>query len=266
MKSPKELQVNRDIQRLVRGAAATAAHLVINDEETKHLQDYANVVSIKRLGFNDHGPVHMRKVAVNALAMAELLRKAGIPLSLEQEGIGTYEDSTVALLLASFLHDIGMTVGRDNHEKHTAMIAMPILTRLLGRIYPDSPGKQVVVRSLALEGMLGHMATQTVHSLEAGIVLIADGCDMEQGRARIPMLIATESRVGDIHRYSSSAIEKVVVGKGEHKPIRITVTMKDSVGFFQIEEVLFRKINASTVKPYIELYAGVTGHSVKHYL
>jgi len=266
MKSQKELHLNRDILAMVSGPAQTAAQLLIKDEEVKHLQDYANVVSIKRLGYNDHGPVHMRKVAIISLTMAGLLRKARISLSLEQEGIGTYEDGTVAILLASFLHDIGMTIGRDGHEKNTAMLAMPILTRILAGVYPGTPAKQIVVRSLAIESMLGHMATQKIHSIEAGIVVIADGCDMEQGRARIPMLLATESRVGDIHKYSASAIEKVSIGPGDKKPIRITVVMNDSVGFFQIEEVLFTKINSSTIKPYIELYAGIAGSTMKCYL
>jgi hypothetical protein len=89
---------------------------------------------------------------------------------------------------------------------------------------------------------------------------------MEKGRARIPMMIATESRVGDIHKYSASAIEEVRIEKGEERPIRITIEMKDTVGFFQVEEVLFRKINSSPVKPLIELYAGVIGKKMKRYL
>jgi metal-dependent HD superfamily phosphatase/phosphodiesterase len=42
--------------------------------------------------------------------------------------------------------------------------------------------------------------------------------------------------------------------------------MTASAGFFQVEEVLYRKIESSTVKPYIELYAGVTGRDMKRYL
>ena len=168
--------------------------------------------------------------------------------------------------MASFLHDIGMTVGRDNHEKNAALIALPILDRLLPEIYRDDHAKRVIIRSLVLEGILGHMAGHRVHSLEAGIVLIADGCDMEQGRARIPILLTTESRVGDIHKYSAAAIQDVEIKRGDKRPIKITVTMKDTVGFFQIEEVLFKKINSSTVKPYIELYAGVIDRPMKCYL
>jgi len=42
--------------------------------------------------------------------------------------------------------------------------------------------------------------------------------------------------------------------------------MNASVGFFQVEEVFFPKINNSPVKPYIELYAGVIDREMLRYL
>jgi len=42
--------------------------------------------------------------------------------------------------------------------------------------------------------------------------------------------------------------------------------MSASVGYFQVEEVLIGKITASTIKPYIELYANVIGRDVNRYL
>ena len=49
------------------------------------MQDYANNVSIKRLGFNDHGPVHMRQVANNAIKMLNIIHENNIQTSLEKE-------------------------------------------------------------------------------------------------------------------------------------------------------------------------------------
>ncbi|MEW5818392.1 MAG: phosphohydrolase, partial [Spirochaetota bacterium] len=159
-----------------------------------------------------------------------------------------------------------MTVGRENHEHIGVIFSIPIVERLLNSLYTKHPEKRVIMRSLITEGVIGHMGTQRIHSLEAGIILVADGCDMEQGRARIPMLLDTESKVGDIHKYSSSAVQDVKIEKGNKKPIRITVSMKESVGFFQVEEVLLTKINSSPIKTYIELNAGVIGQSMKCYL
>ena len=266
MKSPKETSLDRKILKKLGGKCYAAVEYMIQDPEIKYLQDYANTVSIKRLNYNDHGPVHMRKVALNATIMAELLKQGDIKFNLEVEGCGSYEESLKAVLIAAFLHDIGMSIGRQEHEKNSVILAAPIIERILRHIYGDNIEKIVILRSLALECISGHMGTQKIHSLEAGLVLIADGLDMEKGRARIPMLIETASRVGDIHKYSATAIQKVSIEEGQKKPVKITVAMSESVGLFQIEEVLFAKINSSPMKPYIELFAAVGDEKPKQYL
>ena len=267
MNSPKQAGLDKKILKMAAGKALKTAKLLIKDEEIKYLQDYANTVSIKRLHYNDHGPVHMRKVALNALVLLDLLEQKGIVSSLVNEEIGTIEDSKVAVLVSSFLHDIGMTVGRENHEQMSAFLATPIIRRILEGLYDkDETHKRVIVRSLIVEGIIVHMGTQKIHSIEAGTILVADGCDMEQGRARIPMMMDTASQVGDIHKYSSASSKDVKLTPGEQKPIRITVNMTESVGFFQVEETLLKKVFASPIKPYIELYAGVKGEQLKQYL
>jgi hypothetical protein len=265
-KSPKECALDRKLLAMTEGKAKETLQLLIEDEEIHAMQEYANTVSIRRLHFNDHGPVHMRKVALNALTMMNLLKEANVKLSLEEDEVGSFEESSVGVLLAAFLHDVGMTIGRQDHEHSSMIIAAPYIDAITQKLYPNDPVRKVITKSVALEGIVGHMAQQKIHSKEAGIILIADGCDMEKGRARIPMSMNTESHVGDIHKYSASAIEKVKIKKGEEKPIRIAVEMSASVGFFQIEEVLFSKINSSPVKDQIELIANVIGRDVKRYL
>lgn len=266
-KSPKESGLDRAIlKRIPPGPLRNLAETALGDEELHAYQEYANIVSIKRLGYNDHGPVHMRKVVLNALTLAGLLHDAGIPLSLETEEVGTYQDSLTAIFLAGMLHDIGMSVTRPNHEEFAVLLARPILDRYLLARYPGDVRMRVIVGSLVTECITGHMGLIKINSLEAGIILIADGSDMEKGRARIPMMISTDAKVGDIHKYSSSAIERIDLEKGEEKPIKITVHMSSNVGFFQVEEVLFPKLNMSPIKPYIELHAGVIGEEMKKYL
>jgi len=137
MKSPKETALDRKILKTLDGICRDAVEYMISDPEITHLQDYANTVSIKRLNYNDHGPVHMRKVALNAIVMAGLLRKNGIKFSLEKEGCGTYEDSLVAVVISAFLHDTGMSIGRQDHEKNSVVLAAPIIERILRKIYVD---------------------------------------------------------------------------------------------------------------------------------
>ncbi len=266
MKSKKEITLDKKILNIVSGKTKELIKRLLNDKEIEYMQDYANSVSITRLHYNDHGPVHMRKVLLNALILMNVLKDSNIKLNLENEGNGDYEDSVIAVTIAAFLHDIGMSVARDNHEISGIILAMPVIERLLNDVYGNDLAKIIIIRSLIAECIMGHMGTQKIHSLEAGILLIADGCDMEKGRARIPMIISTESRIGDIHKYSSSAIEKVVIERGSDKPIKITVKMSESVGFFQVEEVLLTKINSSPVKEHIELYAGIENKKLKRYV
>lgn len=266
-KSVKQIQLEERIIKLLSGKPLQAMEMLFADPEIQALQEYANIVSIKRLGFNDHGPVHMRKATLNSIRMFNLLNEAGIKMNLEKERVGSAEDSLIGVIMASLMHDMGMTVARDSHEFLSIQLAAPFMDRVLANVYQDDEYHlKAAVRAIAIEGIFGHMATHKIHSLEAGLVLIGDGSDMEKGRARIPSMLSSKVRPGDIHRTSASAIQKVRISKGEEKPICIEVEMNASVGFFQIEEVFFPKINISPVKPYIELYAGVPDREMLRYL
>lgn len=268
MKSVKELSIESKITKRLANSplCLELVNYLFNDEELQEMQDYANNVSIKRLGYNDHGPVHMRQVCANAIKMLNLLQDSGIKTSLEKEEIGTFEDSMCAVIIAGLMHDLGMMIGRQGHEEMSVTLAKPIIERTLLHILPDNLHRRTIIKSLAIEAIIGHMSSRKIHSVEAGIILIADGCDMTKGRARIPMAINTTPRVGDIHKYSANAITRIGIHHGDRRPIRIDIEMIGEVGFFQIEEVLLTKIESSPAKEYVELYAGVTGEEAKCYL
>ena len=238
--------------------------LLLANQELQAAQDYANKVSIVRLGFNDHGPVHMRTVALNAVTMLDLLKKAGIKTSLESDECGDFEDSVLAVIIAGMFHDLGMGMGRQEHELHSMILSQPYIDKLLNEIYEDDLHKKTMMRTISLEAIRGHMGTIAVSSIEAGIIQVADGCDMTKGRARIAM--HSSAKTGHIHQYSANSIEEVSIAEGKEKPIRIDVHMSSDVGFFQVEEVLMHKIAGSTAKSYIELYANVIGDNEKRYL
>jgi len=271
MKSPKELSVDDNLVNLINtlglsGKVMTGLKLLLANEEIQAAQEYANTVSIVRLGFNDHGPVHMRTVTYLSVHMLDLLKKAGIKTSLEADGCGDYEDSLIAVILASILHDLGMGMGRQNHELHSTIMAVPFIDSVLLQLYEDDWHKKTMIRAVAMEAIAGHMGTISVSSLEAGIVQVADGCDMTKGRARIPISLLHAPRVGHIHQYSANSIEEVNITAGKEKPIRVDVHMSSEVGLFQVEEVLLQKIANSTAKQHIELYAFVTDEEVRRYL
>lgn len=268
MKSIKELSTETKILDRLKNipVCLEMVKYLFADEELQEMQEYANNVSIRRLGFNDHGPVHMRQVVGNAIKMLNILHEAGIRTSLEIEEIGTFEDSMCAVILAGLMHDLGMAIGRQGHEEMSVLLAQPIIDRTLLHVFPDNLHRRVIIKSVATEAIIGHMSSRKIHSIEAGILLIADGCDMTKGRARIPMAINTTPKVGDIHKYSANAINRIGIHRGGRKPIKIDIEMSGDVGFFQIEEVLLTKIDSSPSKEYVELYAGVAGQERKCYL
>ena len=268
MKSIKEVSVESKILKRLQDypKCLELVNYLFNDAELQEMQDYANNVSIKRLGYNDHGPVHMRQVTANAIKMLSILHRAKIQTSLEAEEIGCFEDSMCAVILAGLMHDLGMMIGRQGHEEMSVTLAKPIIERAVMHIFPENLHRRTIIKSVAIEAIIGHMSSRKIHSIEAGIILIADGCDMTKGRARIPLALNTTPKVGDIHKYSAHAIERIGIHNGENKPIRIDIEMSAEVGFFQIEEVLITKINASPAKHLVELYAAVEGQEPKCYM
>lgn len=104
MKSPKEISVNEKLVTLTKEIIELTEdkdqlplqilQALIDDEEIQAIQDYANNVSIVSLGYNDHGPVHMRTVCRNALKMLKILHQSGIKTSLENEQAGSFLEAT----------------------------------------------------------------------------------------------------------------------------------------------------------------------------
>jgi len=272
MRSEKEHSLDSKLIKTVEafglsGKAETAMRLLLSDEEVQIAQEYANTVSIVRLGFNDHGPVHMRTVAMNAMIMLQLLQDAGVKTSLEKDGCGDFEDSLTAVIFAAMLHDLGMGVGRQDHELYSVYFSLPVIERILKEAYGDDMRKRLMIRTLAVEGITGHMGTRSIHSIEAGLIQVADGCDMTKGRARISIQLGMVSITGGhIHQYSANSIEAVNISAGQEKPIRIEIYMSNESGFFQVEEVLLKKIAVSPSKPFIELYAQVGTQEARKYL
>jgi len=264
--TPKEASLNATLLRRTSGKVATLMERLLIDKEINLYHSYGNVVSVRRLGYNDHGPVHARITTMNALRMLDLLRAGGIPTSLEAEQVASFEESQVAVALGCFLHDIGMGVTRHDHEWHGINLVDPIIREYLAWLYPDQLDKQVVVRAMIHEVIVGHMAKVPIHSIEAGTVLVADGTDMTKGRSVIAFNMQFEPEVGDMHRFSANTITRVEIKKGTIKPIRISIQMDNATGLFQIEEVLMTKVKASPVMKHLEIEALISGQAPRMYL
>jgi hypothetical protein len=229
-------------------------------------QKHSNLVSKQRLNMNDHGPVHMRKVTLYALQISQLLKNKNIVLSGQSEGWCDYGDSLSAIILSSFTHDFGMGINRDNHEFFTLLLAINEIERILNIVYPNELKKVYGMKNMIIESISGHMGNQNIASLEAGILMVADGCDLEFGRAKTLKNFNIKGKIGDIHSYSASCIKKITISGGEIKAIKIKVEMEESGGFFQIEEILMQKVLKSTIREHVEIIAYITNEIPKKYL
>ncbi len=264
--SYKEEELNQVLLDRTTGPVHTLLTELLVDEEVHFYHSYANVVSVRRLGYNDHGPVHARLVTYNALKILRLLHEGNVPTSLEKEEVAGFEDAQVAVALAAFVHDFGMGVTRQAHEWHSVTLADEIIKRHLARVYPDNLQMRCVLRAMTHEAIVGHMAHDRIHSVEAGTVLVADGCDMSRGRSRIPQALERDPMVGDIHRFSASAIVRVDLKKGTTKPVGIQVQMENVSGLYQIEEVLMTKVKASPIMQHLEIAAHLGDDPPRLYL
>jgi uncharacterized protein len=218
----------------------------------------ANVTAIERLGMTDHGPVHVKIVMNLAVRLLRLLVEGGVePSVARQYGLST-EDAEIVVALAALLHDTGMSIHRIDHEAYSLFLAHDLLKDLLPRLYPDAATASVV-RSEILHAIIGHRTGGSPLTLEAGVVRIADALDMAKGRSRIPFEAGSVS----IHSVSAAAVEQVSLGPGETKPVRIEITINNSAGVFQLDQLLREKLKGSGLEPFLEVVAHLEGDDEK---
>jgi len=220
------------------------------------LQTYwrcANVMAIDRMGFTDHGPTHVKIVANLALRLLRILVDKKVKPSIVKDYKMKNEDAEVVVVMGAILHDLGMTVTRNDHEKYGVLIAREVIENCLEHIYSDE--ERAVMSSEILHAVVGHERPNNPLTIEAGIVGIADALDMEAGRARIPF----QSGKIDIHAVSALSIEKVEISEEGKKPITIKIRMSNSAGIFQIDELLKPRIENSGLQQYFHVLAEITG-------
>ena len=227
------------------------------DDEVYALWECANVNAVTRLGMTDHGPVHVHIIANIALKLMRLLIAAGIQPSIARDHGLTNEDAEVVVVLAALTHDLGMSIHRADHEQFSLFVAQTKIREWLDGLYDVRAA--TLVRSEALHAIISHRKGGRPLTVEAGVVRVADALDMTKGRSRIPF----EAGQIDIHSLSAAAIDKVEILHGEAKPIRIVVTMTNSAGIFQLDELLKEKLHGSGLEQYVEVEASIEGETEK---
>jgi metal-dependent HD superfamily phosphatase/phosphodiesterase len=230
---------------------------VNRDDQLKGWWHVANVNAVARMEINDHSWVHIQIVTNIALKLLRQLTKHGIEPNVVRDYGYTRDDAEVVVALTALTHCVGMSVHRQGHEDFSLFLAEPKLRELLDGIY-DEPDLTVIV-SEVLQGIISHRSDGQPLTLEAGILRVADALDMEQGRSRIAF---ERGRVG-IHSLSAAAIEEVAISDGEKKPIRISITMNNSSGIYQVDGLLQAKLRGSGLEPYVEVLAHIDTEAEK---
>lgn len=242
--------IRADLAAYPRALAAYEA--LSSDPEAKANWDMSNYITMRKLGYNDHGRVHAFLTGAASTALTELLLEAEILPDIIESGVGDADDVFLTVILGTMLHDIGNQIHRVAHEAHGVALALPIIDRILAPIYSD-PYKRIKIRSFILSSINCHDLNPAPLTIEGGITAVADGTDITKGRGRKAFALGSV----DIHSISALAVDEVSIGKGRDKPILINVTMNNSGGIFQVEEVLAPKIIRTPMRQWVELRASI---------
>lgn len=239
----------------------TAYRELAEDPEVQALWEMANVMAVKRLRYNDHGPVHAQVAAGAALYLYSLLRAKGVESTLLRDGVvDSEEQAWLVPLVGALLHDVGNAVHRDDHERVGALLALPIVDRLLAKVVEDARAR-VRLRQEILHSIYCTAYDVECLTLEAGCVKVGDGLDMAEGRARVPYSMGSVN----IHSVSALSIKSVEIMEGDSHPVKIVINMDETAGVFQLDEVLMPKLLTTPLKKYVEVFAIARDRVLKTY-
>ncbi len=232
----------------------------VNSDEQVRAWWYMAQIHAERLGMSDHSWVHMQIVLNIALRLLRLLVKDGVePAVVADHGMST-RDAEVVVAGGALLHDVGMSIHRNDHEAYSLFLASGALDRLLAGSYKEP--KRTVVAAEILHAIIGHRRRGEPYTVEAGVVRVADALDMAQGRTRIPMEAGREG----IHSISAAAIDEVRIESGEGRAVRIEIELNNSAGIFQVDDLLATKIRGTPLEGRVEVVAKIEGESEKRLL
>ncbi len=259
-----QIEVPRDYSAVAEAANQVTRSILTGYPKTKRLfeslladprvtahWEMANYTAVMKLGFNDHGPVHAQIVTASAMQMMQLLHARDVPFDVIESGAGDLDDAHAVVLAGILLHDIGNQIHRVGHEAFSVALAQPVLERHFSPIYGDEPEKMQDLIGFTLATIACHDCDPAPLIMEGAVVAVADGTDMTKGRGRV----AFDLGKIDIHSVSALAIEAVKIQAGVTKPIEIIVSLSNSAGIFQVEQILARKLTVTPLADYVTIRA-----------
>ncbi len=244
-----DIAIRADLKKFPKALAAYTA--LAHDHEALANWDMANYITVRKLGYNDHGRVHAWMTGAASVAILDLLMMdTKIKWDVIESGAGDTDDVYMVVILGTMLHDMGNLVHRNQHEAHGVALAMPILERILAPIYTELE-KRSKLRNFILHSINCHDLNPAPLTMEAGVTAVADGTDITKGRGRKAYALGSV----DIHSISALAVEQVTISRGQDKPVEISVMMNNSAGIFQVEETLAPKVSRTPLAPHVNVVA-----------
>jgi metal-dependent HD superfamily phosphatase/phosphodiesterase len=212
---------------------------------------HAAAVNAERLNMSDHSWVHIQIVLNIALRLSRLLFGRGVEPSIVADHGMKPHDAEVVIAAAALLHCVGMSIHRTDHEAYSLFLTADKLGTLLEHVY-DEPARSIVVAE-TMHAIISHRSKGDPFTIEGAIVRVADALDMARGRSRVPF----EAGHTNIHSLSAYAIERVTIGAGDDKAVRVEIEMSNSAGIFQVDEGLGTKLRGTPLEPHIEVVARI---------
>jgi metal-dependent HD superfamily phosphatase/phosphodiesterase len=225
---------------------------VNTDRELWTLWQCANVNAVDRLGTSDHGWVHAQIVANLGLKLLRLLIEAGVqPGIMQHHGLGRDEAEAV-VVLGALLHNLGVAVHPEEHERHSLVLAHLKVRDLLVDVF-DSVTRTVLIAE-TLHVVAAHRREAQPLTQEAGAVKAADVLELTKGRTRAA-LAAGAARPDR----AAAVIEAVEVRKGTARPAVVEVIVAGPNGVRPVEALLRQQLATSGIQDSLELAVRTAG-------
>jgi uncharacterized protein len=220
-------------------------------EHVKALWHVSAVNATRRLAMSDHSWVHVQIVVNIGLRLARILFRRGVVPSVKVDyGMGEH-DAEVVVAAGCLLHCVGMSIHRSDHERYSLFLTADTIDGLLATVYEEP--ERTIIASEVLHAIIGHRRDGRPLTVEAGIVRVGDALDMARGRSRVEF----EAGHHNIHSLSAYAIQDVKISPGEERAVRVEISMSNSAGIYQVDELLAEKLRGSGLEQHFEVVARI---------
>ena len=223
---------------------------VNSSDHVKALWHVSAVNATRRLNMSDHSWVHVQIVLNIGLRLSRILFRRGVVPSVRADYAMSDHDAEVVVAAGCLLHCVGMSIHRDDHERFSLFLTADTIGGLLTAY--EEP-ERTIIASEVLHAIIGHRRDGRPLTVEAGIVRVADALDMARGRSRVEF----EAGRHNIHSLSAYAIQDVKISPGQDRAVRVEITMSNSAGIYQVDELLAEKLRGSGLEQHFEVVARI---------